>query len=223
MDSVIVGLGHPRCGTGFTASLLQQHGLDVRHEEPGADGIVSWMQLARRDSPPWGAGLTEYPPDTRVFLVARSPLAALNSVATENQQIRSIGFRAEVIWERCGVDIFAQDNQSGDPAIYDFLGWAVMSLAYWFEMCLAEQPEFVYRVEQPRDDALLGELAGREIVRKGKKIWRNTFGAHKVSERLDYPMDDLRRVPAGHLTKPVEVTGRLGYPDEAEILAKYLD
>jgi len=220
---VIVGLGHPRCGTGFTASLLQQHGLDVGHEKPGADGVVSWMQVSRRGAAPWGTTLTEYPAGSRLFLVARSPLAALNSVATENQQIRSIGFRAEVIWERCGLDIFAEENQSGDPAIYDFLGWAVMSMAYWFEMCLAEGPEFVYRVEQPRDDALLAELTGRDIVRKGKKIWRNAYGAHKVSERLDYSMEELHRVPVRHLARLVEVTGRLGYPDEAEILAKYLD
>lgn len=220
---MIIGLGHPRCGTGFTASLLQQNGLEVGHEEIGADGIVSWMQVARRGSSPWGATLTDYPPEATLFLVARSPLGALNSVATENQQIRSIGFRAEVIWEQCGVDIFAHDNQSGDPAIYDFLGWAVMSLAHWYDLCLTQNPAMVYRVEQPRDDGALGELVGREIVRKGKKIWRNAYGAHKVSERLDYAMDELYRVPAQHLTKLVEVTHRLGYPDEAEILAKYLD
>ena len=219
---MIIGLGHPRCGTGFTASLLEQNGLAVGHEEPGADGIVSWMQVAKRGSPPWGATLTEYPPDATLILVARSPLSALNSVATENQQIRSIGFRAEVIWERRGVDMFSSDNQSGDPAIYDFLGWAVISMAYWYDMCLAEHPAMVYRVEQPRDDATLGDLVGREIVRKDKKVWRNAYGAHKISDRLDYSMDELYRVPEVHLAKLVEVTGRLGYPDEAEILSKFL-
>jgi len=222
VEAVIIGLGHPRCGTGFTASLLQQHGLDVGHEDVKADGLVSWMQVAKRPSPPWGNNLTEFPPGAKVFLVARSPLSALNSVATENQQIRSIGFRGEVIWERCGVDIFAADNQSGDPAIYDFLGWAVMSMAYWYEMCFEEKPELVYRVEQPRDDELLGELVGREIVRKNKKIWRNAYGKHKVSERLEYPMDELGRVPKQHLARLVDVTDRLGYPDEAKILGSYL-
>lgn len=219
---MIIGLGHPRCGTGFTASLLQQHGLDVGHEEIGADGTVSWMQVAKRSTPPWGTTLTEFPAGATVFLVARSPLGALNSVATENQQIRSIGFRAEVIWERCRVDIFSGANQTGDPAIYDFLGWAVMSMAYWYEMCFAENPQLVYRVEQPRDDEPLGELVGTQIVRKGKKIWRNAYGAHKVSERLEYSMDELARVNKDHLARLVDVTDRLGYPDEAKILGGYL-
>ena len=219
---MIVGLGHPRCGTGFTASLLQQHGRDVGHEELGADGIVSWMQVAKRSSPPWGATLTDYPSDTSVFLVARSPLAALNSVATENQQIRSIGFRAEVIWERCGVDLFAAANQTGEAAIYDFLGWAVMSMAYWFRLCLEEKPALVFRVEQPRDDGPLGDLVGTEIIRKGKKPWRNAYGAHKVSERLDYSMDELGRIGKRHLAELAEVTDLLGYPDEARTLAGYV-
>ena len=219
---MFIGLGHPRCGTGFTASLLQQHGLDVGHEQIGADGTVSWMQVAKRASAPWGTTLAEFPAGAKVFLVARSPLGALNSVATENQQIRSIGFRAEVIWERCKVDIFADANQSGDPAIYDFLGWAVMSMAYWYAMCFEENPELVYRVEQPRDDEILGDLVGREIVRKNKKVWRNAYGAHKVSERLDYSMDELGRVHKQHLSHLVDVTDRLGYPDEAKILAGYL-
>jgi hypothetical protein len=219
---MIIGLGHPRCGTGFTASLLQEHGRDVGHEAVGADGIVSWMQVAKRSSPPWGTSLVDYPPDTSVFLVARSPLAALNSVATENQQIRSIGFRAEVIWERCGIDMFAAENQTGEAAIYDYLGWAVMSMAYWYRMCLEEKPEFVYRVEQPRDDGPLGDLAGVEVVRKGKKVWRNAYGAHKVSERLDYSMEELGRIGKPHLAALAEVTDVLGYPDEARVFAGYL-
>lgn len=220
---MIIGLGHPRCGTGFTANLLQQHGLDVGHEEIGTDGIVSWMQVAKRGPSPWGTTLTDYPPDAKMFLAARSPLSALNSVATENQQIRSVGFRAEVIWELSRVDMFAEDNQSGPPRIYDFLGWSVISMAYWYELCLAQRPQLVYRVEQPRDDVLLGELVGRDIVRKGKKVWRNAHSAEKLTKKLDYAMDELYRVPAIHLAKLVEVTGRLGYPDEAEILAKFLD
>ena len=39
----ILAVGHPRCGTGYAASLLQQFGLDVGHERAGRDGLSSWM------------------------------------------------------------------------------------------------------------------------------------------------------------------------------------
>ena len=220
--NVIVGLGHPRCGTGFAASLLQQHGLDVAHEAIGADGTISWMQVAKRVGGPWGETLAEYPTGTRVFLVARSPLAALNSVATENQQTRSIGFRSQLIWERRRVDMFIWSNQTAGQGVYDYFGWAVMSLAYWFDICLEENPEIIFRIEHPEDDALLGKLSGRHITRQNKDVSQNTYGSHKKHERLEYSIDELGRVPKNHVAKLVEVTARLGYPRDAETLSRYL-
>ena len=35
-------------------------------------------------------------------------------------------------------------------------------------------------------------------------------------------MDELGRVPKQHLARLVDVTDRLGYPDEAKILGNYL-
>ena len=224
---MIVGLGHPRCGTGFAANLLQQNGLDVRHEAIGADGIISWMQVAKRRAGPWGDTLAEYPAGSKLFLVARSPWAALNSVATENQQTRSIGFRSQLIWERRGVDLFVWDNQTAGKDIYDFFGWAVMSMAYWYDICLeeiatAETPGVVFRIERSADDAVLGDFLGRTIVREGKQVWENRYGPHKKSGRLEYSMDELHRVPKVHLARLVEVTARLGYPADAETLRRYL-
>lgn len=224
---MIVGLGHPRCGTGFAASLLQQHGLDVQHEKIGRDGVISWMQVAKRRAGPWGDTLAEYPPGTKVFLVARSPLAALNSVATENQQIRSIGFRSQTIWERRRIDLFVYDNQTAGEGIYDFFGWAVMSMAYWYDICLEDiridgGPGLVFRIERPEDDERLSDFLGRRIVRDGKQVWQNRYGPHKKSGRLEFDRDELYRVPKVHLAKLVEVTARLGYPEDAETLRGYI-
>ena len=41
----ILGIGHPRTGTKYTAKLLQSWGLDVGHEEWRKDGIVAWQAL----------------------------------------------------------------------------------------------------------------------------------------------------------------------------------
>jgi hypothetical protein len=219
---LFIGLGHPRCGTGFTASLLQAGGLDVRHEEMGTEGLVSWMQVAKRGSAAWGDTLAEYPPGSRLFLVARSPLAALDSVATENQQIRSIGLRSQLIWERRRIDIFARDNQTAGDGVYDFFGWAVMSLAWWYDICLEEQPELIFRIEHPEDDRSLGDLVERPITRAGKHVWQNAYGPHKKSERLAYPISELGRVGRRHLAKLAEVAERLGYPQDAHTIRGYL-
>lgn len=216
---MIIGLGHPRCGTGFTTHLLIQHGLDVKHEKIGKDGTVSWMQVAKRGPSPWGNTLTEYPEDARIFLVARSPLAALNSVATESKQIRSIGFRSQVIWERRGIDMFAWNQQTSPPGQYDYFGWAVMSLAWWYDICFDDKPEFIYRVDREQDDQLLSKMIGRPITREGKEIWRNTKpGVAKV----EYDVSELARVPKQHLNRLIVIAELLGYPDDAAIMSRYL-
>lgn len=217
-----IGLGHPRCGTGFTASLLRANGVDVRHEDIGPEGIVSWMQVARRGPAPWGNTLTYSPPGARLFLVAHSPLAALDAVATENQQIRSIGLRSQVLWERRRIDLFAWPNQTAGDGVYDFFGWAVASLAWWYDICLEEKPEIIFRIEHAADDALLSRLVGRPIIRDGKHIWHNAYGSHKKSGRLTFPLGELGRVPKHYLAKLVEIAERLGYPEDAATMRGYL-
>ena len=218
---VLVGLGHPRCGTAFTAELLKHHGLDVPHERVGADGIVSWMQVAKRSAVPWGETLTEYPTGSKVFVIARSPVAALNSVAIENQQIRSIGFRSQVIWDRRRIDLFCCQSQTG---FYDFFGWAAISLAYWYDFCLEDSSGIVFRVDRPEDDAVLSEFVGRPISRIGKDIWQNP-GKDRWIKQLDAKIDEMggvATVPKVHLAKLVDVTRRLGYPEDAEFFSRYL-
>lgn len=174
----------------------------------------------RREGP-WGTTLPEYPDGTKLFLAVRSPVAAFDSVATENQQIRSIGFRSQLIWERCGIDIFAESQQTAGEGVYDFFGWAVSSLAYWYSMCLDQNPAVVFRIDRPSDDELLSDLVGRRIRRDDKDVWQNKYGPHKKSGRLNYSMAELARVPKPHLNKLIEVANRLGYPEDAAVLSQY--
>jgi len=41
----VLGVGHPRTGTGYTSKLLQSWGLQVGHEKWEEDGIVAWQCL----------------------------------------------------------------------------------------------------------------------------------------------------------------------------------
>lgn len=215
---MIVGLGHPRSGTAFTADLLQQSGLDVKHEYLGKDGIVSWEIASLRAEVPWGDGVTSFSAADKVFLVARSPLETLNSVLIENNQIRSIGFRASVIYERFGIDLFSAKNQLTVEPHYDFMSWAVQSLIYWYELCFTHNPEIIFRVDVVSDDLKLSSFLNSEISRVGKNLRRNYKSFH-----LDnYPVGKLSDQPVERLEKFIELAIRLGYESDAHRIQEML-
>jgi hypothetical protein len=41
----ILGLGHPRTGTGYTSAILQSWGLGIGHEQMGEAGMVAWQLI----------------------------------------------------------------------------------------------------------------------------------------------------------------------------------
>jgi hypothetical protein len=211
---MIYGLGHPRCGTGFTASLLNLNGVDVGHERIRSEGIVSWEIASLRSQLPWGDGVTEFLPDSKIFLVARSPLAALNSVLIECLQTRSIGFRAAVIFEQTGVEIFAESEQRTPEIQHDYMSWSVLSLIHWYEICFSRKPEMIFRVDEERDDVALSEYLGRTIDRDGKSVHRN----HKPFELNGYPIGDLSDQGFERLTKLRDLCEKLGYPKDVKVL-----
>jgi len=55
-SKLILGVGHPRTGTGYTAKLLQSWGLDVGHEKMGEHGTVDWS-LAPASKSIWIGGV----------------------------------------------------------------------------------------------------------------------------------------------------------------------
>lgn len=211
---MIYGLGHPRSGTAFTADLLKQSGLDVGHEYIKKDGIVSWEIASLRSDLPWGNGITEFEAGSKVFLVARSPLDALKSVITECLQIRSIGFRASVIYENFNVEIFSQNNQRTSEPQYDYMSWSVLSLIYWYELCFSRNPEIIFRVDHSKDDLLLSEYLGKEISRQDKslRVNKKPFSTH------DYPIGKLEEQDPERLKMLADVCDRLGYPEDARKL-----
>jgi len=76
--------GCPRSGTTFVARVLQRLGLDVRHEDTGPDGAVSFALTVDDDEYPRGhkgprRSATKF--DVLVHLV-REPLATISSMAT---------------------------------------------------------------------------------------------------------------------------------------------
>lgn len=205
---MLIGLGHPRCGTAFTSSLLRKAGMGVGHEWIGRDGMVSWMALSGRESVPWGHAVGPVA-GHRLFCVTRAPLSAIELIMPENNNRRSLGWRAGVIWEKLGIDLFcAAELPQTD------LGFAVASYACWYRVVLDLAPEMVFRVDRPEDDAKLAAFVGRPIDRSTVQDRNSRAGI-----RGRWRPEDLAEFPRPILYLLIDVAEALGYPEDAARIA----
>lgn len=205
-----VGLGHPRCGTGFAASLITTNGLDVGHETVGQNGIVSWMLPGEKYNNPFYDAIGPLARFKNIFLVARSPIASIPSIIPENRRGPSLRFRRTILRERLGHDPIGGVSSAND------ITRAVASYVNWFELCLRFDPQLIFRVDHEEDDARLSDYLGREIRREA--------GIHRNSRpevrRKDFVPADLAEVPAPLLTRLEQLARTLGYEAEAQTIAE---
>ena len=84
----ILGVGHPRTGTGFTSKILSKWGLDVGHETLGKDGIVSWFLSFPTGSYLWQKEFKRRPEYNHLIYNVRNPRESLASIVyTETPHI----------------------------------------------------------------------------------------------------------------------------------------
>ena len=205
-DDFYVGLGHPRCGTGFTASLLRTNGLKVGHEVVGADGIVSWMLAGEKYRNPYYDALGPLSHFKRIFLVARSPIAAIPSIIPENAPGRSLRFRRGIVRERFGTDLIGARGAKHE------LVRAVTSYVCWFEICLQLSPQLIFRIDR-EDVGLLSDFVGKELL-LSENIDRNSRPAIRAG---DISYDELvGLVPSEWINRLAGVCDKLGYEIESE-------
>lgn len=140
--------GHPRCGTTSAASICQRLGLEVGDEWLGAYGMSSWMMAVSDRRNPYGDD--EFSKSRRnltwerLVLVVRDIKQAVPSVILENEHApRSFAFRRKHIARNLGVDI----GEIRDP-----VGRAILSLACWSRIILAQKPDFTFRIEDQQDE-----------------------------------------------------------------------
>jgi hypothetical protein len=207
-----VGFSHPRCGSGFTSSLIAANGLQVGHERIRQSGIISWMLIAERELNPWGDALGSLNPYNHKFLVARSPLTALVSVMGENLNVRSFAWRVQVIWDVLGIDLLAPDVIPQTS-----LAWAVGSFSLWYEMALTFDPAFIFRVDRPEDDKVLSEGLGIPIQRN-KAISSNSRPERHAGLHFEAQM--LSSLPRAWTVRFAKVAQLVGYPEDAAAILK---
>ena len=90
---LILGVGHPRTGTGFTASILSSWGLRIGHEKLMEDGIVAWQHVIENGPWPWIKHTDKLKPEILIYNV-RNPKDSIPSIVfTEDVRPESLKFR----------------------------------------------------------------------------------------------------------------------------------
>jgi hypothetical protein len=217
---MLVGLGHPRTGTTFTAGVLSSWGLDVHHEHVGADGIVSWMAASGRSQVPFGDAVPfeRLAADRTVvpFMVLRSPARSLLSVIAENWAPRSFAFRTSVIYERYAVDL-TLIPMSRSPFTA-----AMASMVLWWRLCeerLAE-PGAVFGIDTAEGLRRLAAFASGSGFRvaDGAPIVADRNERQQRKARLDIDVTQVQRVPERWLEPFADACTRYGYPEDRRML-----
>jgi len=157
----ILVLGHPRCGTGYMAKLLQSFGLDVGHEKIGKDGVSYWGFAVFDDnwaktprgpsatySSPWSGKKVYVRNDfdfKNVIHAVRNPIDALPSILYQENIVKnSLDFR----WKH--VTNHFSGKISGD-ANYTDLEKAILTLIYWNVLIIYQKRDLVVMVESCED------------------------------------------------------------------------
>lgn len=168
-EKLILGLGHPRTGTGYTAKLLQSWGLDVGHEKMGEHGTVDWS-LASGYSIWQDVKLQDYAWKHIVYCV-RDPKTAIPSIVyTEDTKETSLKFR-----KKQGVIITANPIVS-----------AINSIVKWDRIISLLEPEITYRIEDEGQE-LFEHLKSMGVDLK----WSDEILGQKQNERQHKTWDEM--------------------------------
>lgn len=127
-SKLILGVGHPRTGTGYTAKLLQSWGLDVGHETMGEHGTVDWSIVSGKST--WQSiEISKFNWDHIIYCV-RDPKESIASIAyTED---KSLEFR-----------IKSTGMRTKESKLFN----AISSILAWDGLIRKINPNLVFRIE----------------------------------------------------------------------------
>lgn len=205
-------IGHPRCGSGYSAKLCQAAGVNIGHEELLDDGISSWM-FATYDECPWalneGAKTRQFKYFKRIVMHVRDPRTAIPSIMRDNKHSEaSYQFRRKHILKHFYIDI----AKTGD----DFTQ-AVASYIYWNKLVLEQGPDIVFRVED-EGDKLVSFLAGiadgiheGDVNYPSKDVNANKKYNGKLVGKPNIEVVRFSKLPANMLTELNMLCEKFGY------------
>ena len=136
-SKLILGVGHPRTGTGYTAKLLQSWGLDVGHEKMGEHGTVDWSLATGKKSLWQDVDFNEYDWQCIIYCV-RDPRESIPSIVyTEDIKEASINFRSKY-------SVLKNTNP---------ITTAINSIYRWDQLVITLGPNYTFKIES--DPAIL--------------------------------------------------------------------
>ncbi|WNC71297.1 glycosyltransferase family 25 protein [Thalassotalea psychrophila] len=221
----ILALGHPRCGSGYTAKLLTVFGLDVGHEKMGYDGICSWMFAVDDDYP---FALNDEAANKRfkyfkhIIHHVRSPIDAIPSIMRDSEFSNlSHQFRRKHIKSAFNIDIDDFNNP---------LASAIASYVYWNLLIEKIEPQCRVRVEDQQehlhqyllDNLLISKLNLSEAemptadINKDKKYKGVVYRKPFIEEQ------DFNSVPKHLMEKLNALCSRYGYSNFPTIEKKLM-
>lgn len=177
LTKCILFLGHPRCGSGYSAGLARAVGMDVGHEEMGEHGIASWMFAAQDLVAPFGTGPGAAPLNVtfhRTVHHLRNPFDAVPSIMTENNVTLSFRYRRAHVEDVFGFDLLRYDRA---------LDRAVASYLFWNKLIELRRPNLTFRIED-QDKLLIDYLQSEfshlatKSIELDKPPPSNTFSDH---------------------------------------------
>jgi hypothetical protein len=170
----VLGVGHPRTGTGYTTKLLKSWGLNVGHEVLEDDGIVAWQLVISQGPWPYmekyGDNLNA---DFKVKIYCvRDPRQSLPSIVyTENTNKISFDYRA---------------SKTGRALIGNQLENAIKLLLAWDQKIMDEiNPNIVYRIEH--DSKMLYD----RLVESGLQLTEHVELNERVNSRNHKSFEEM--------------------------------
>lgn len=131
----IMGIGHPRTGTGYTSKILKSMGLKVEHEIMGTDGVVAWQLTSDLEPRPFiPFDLEMYKFDCIIYNV-RNPITSIPSIVHTEE--KTLEYRSKAA------------NFIVTPNV---VKTAVRSILMWDKLAIKKNPDFIYRIEDQADD-----------------------------------------------------------------------
>lgn len=164
-DYKILGVGHPRTGTGYTSKLLQNMGLDVGHETLMNDGLVAWQfiipkAILNKDKLPWFNEKIDHNNlkfETIIYNI-RNPKTSIPSII--NTEEGSLGYRS--IWAP-----IAKNKNKIENAIVSIV-WTDLRIHELYEDMI------IYRIED-QDGYLLNTLKTKYNVKENYELPPSNF------------------------------------------------
>lgn len=171
-QKLILGLGHPRTGTGYTAKLLQSWGLDVGHEKMGEHGTVDWS-LATKGKSLWqNVDFKDWNWQHKIYCV-RDPRESIASIAYTEIDSASFEFRK------------GYERLVGRP---NLIVSAIASIIKWDNMITQMQPNLIYSIESKEGAKKLFDYLQESGV---DVTWNDSIVGKKQNQREHKSFEEL--------------------------------